>query len=88
MLLCIWPADGGEGSHTEVSNGSGLKMEHLSSAHIVQKAGDEVSCVSLKRTLVWQAADLCHTQLQGLPEGGSLFVSKSSWFASLLKLSC
>lgn len=66
--------EGREG-HKEVSNGSGWKMELLPSAHVVQKAGDVLSYVSQRRTLVWQTADLCHTPLEGLlPE-----VMKRSW---------
>ncbi|CAI9152489.1 unnamed protein product [Rangifer tarandus platyrhynchus] len=55
--------EGGSEVHREASNGSGWKTELLPSAHVVQKAGDGLSCVSQRRTLVWQTADLCHTPL-------------------------
>lgn len=70
---------------------------NLSSAHAVQKAGDGVSYVPQKQTLVWQTADLRHTPLQGLlPEDEeelgvwvlSFFVTTSNWFAKLLELRC
>lgn len=53
--------EGGSEGHKEVSNGSGWKPSPVG-----QKAGDVLSYVSQRRTLVWQTADRRHTPLEGL----------------------